>query len=95
MCHLLVRELQELRGGGGAGERDDLRGVHAAAPAAARLADPARRLVAEDHRAEQVLPRGAGALGDGEARRGERRAFMGGVADVAVVGRRRVAEDRR
>ena len=90
--HLLVRELQELRRRCGAGECDDLRGVHTAAPAAAGLADPARRLVPEDHRAEQVLTRGAGALGDGEAHRGECRSFMGGVADVAVVRSRRVAE---
>ena len=62
--HLPVGKLQELRSSRGAGEGDDLRGVHTAAPTVAGFADPARRLVPEDHRAEQVLTRGAGALAD-------------------------------
>src|SRR5262245_18332608 len=93
MGHLLVGELQELCGSGGASESTDLRRMHTGAPTVARLANPAGRFVPPDHRAKQVLTRGARALGDGEAHRGERRSFMGGVADVAVVGSRCVAQD--
>ena len=90
--HLLVGELEELCRSDGAAERDDLRGVDAAASTAARLADPARRLVAHDHRAEQLLPGGAGALADGQTGRCERGPFVGGVADVAVIRCGRIAE---
>ena len=90
--HLLVGQLEELRRGDRAAEGDDLRGVQTGTAAAPRVADPAGRLVADDHRAEQILPRGPDSLADGEAGGRERGAFMGGVADVAVVGRGRVAQ---
>ena len=48
-------------------------------------------LVADHHRAEQIFPGGAGAFGDGEAGRRERRA-VAVLADVAVIRCRGVAQ---
>ena len=90
--HLLVGQPEELRGRDDPAERDDHGGVETLPVGAERLADPACSLVARHDRAEQVLARRAGALADRETGRGESRAGVSDVTQVAVVRSGSVAE---
>ncbi len=85
--HLRCIEPQQLPGGNRGGEDRDEAAVKPAAAKAGgdRLADPPRRLVAQHDRRQHLLAAGAGALGDGERRRGQRRAGMDDLAQIAVV----------
>ena len=92
LCHLFVGQFEELRSRDRSAECDDLRGVDAAAAAATRVTNAARGLVADHHREQHILAGRAGMLRDSQASGRERRAFVCGVADVAVVRRGGIAE---
>jgi hypothetical protein len=90
--HLLVAQLEEPRRGHGAAEGDQLRGVQPRTSAATSVAEPASRLVADDHRAQEFLSARARAFGNGQPGRCQCGAFVRGIPDVAVVGCGGIAE---
>ena len=63
-------------------------------PPNARLANPACRLIADRHRQEKIPTRGSYALSDGKADGSEDGTTVRHIADVAVIRRGRVAENR-
>jgi hypothetical protein len=63
--HLLVGELHQAGDRNGTAKRYELRGVQTTAPATPRVVDAAGGLVADHHRAEQILSRRTRALANG------------------------------